>query len=155
MGEEWKGLRQGGPNGFFVVILAFSWWVKAMDGKVDDMGLHDALDDLTWVVKCMADVPATPDQSIGGKRAQEDLNEPDTSIKKRYALSFPITSQANGANATGGKQSELKSGREIVVTGRHQLRTVYPTRTHDLALYGCTYILVSYILCVTHILIGR
>jgi len=57
---------------------------------------------ITWVVRCMADMPASsPDQLIGGKHAQED--EPDTSIKKRYVLSFSISSQANGANVTGEK----------------------------------------------------
>jgi hypothetical protein len=84
-GEEWEGLRHGGLNGFFVVILAFSWWVGAMEGEVDDTGLHDALDDVTWVVNCMADMaPTTPD---GGKRAQED--EPDTSRRTRYVVLFP------------------------------------------------------------------
>lgn len=94
-GEEWKGLRRGGPNGFFVVIVAFSWWVEAMKGKVDDMGLRNALDDLTWVVRCMADMTEAQ-----GKRAQEDS---DSSVKKRYVPSFPITFQANRANVTGGK----------------------------------------------------
>jgi len=46
-----------------------------MDGKVDDLGLHNALYDITWVVGCMADMP-TP----GGKHAQED--ELDSSVKK-------------------------------------------------------------------------
>ena len=91
MGEQWVNLRQGGPNGFFLIVLAFAWWVKAMDGKVDDLGLHNALYDITWVVGCMANMP-TP----GGKHAQED--ELDSSVKKWYILSFSITSQANGAN---------------------------------------------------------
>lgn len=100
MGEEWEGLRRGGPNGFFIIVLAFAWWVEAMDGKVDDAGLDDALDDITWVVRCMADMPTVPSQLIGGKRAQED--GPTASLKKRYVLSLPITSQANGTNITGG-----------------------------------------------------
>ena len=57
MGEQWVNLRQGGPNGFFLIGLAFAWWVKAMDGKVDNLGLHNALYDITWVVGCMADMP--------------------------------------------------------------------------------------------------
>jgi len=87
--------------------LAFSWWVEAMDGRVDDMGLHNGLDDLTWVVQCMADMPAMPDPTTGEKHTQED--EPDTLIKKWHVLSFLITSQANGANITGGKQSEFEN----------------------------------------------
>ena len=70
----------------------------------------------------MADMPAMPDPSIGRKHAQED--EPDTSLtskKKWYILLFPITSQANGTNVTGGKQSETQSG-EIVVGGVSYIR---------------------------------
>jgi len=47
MGEQWVNLQQGGPNGFFLIVLAFAWWVKAMDGKVDNLGLHNALYDIT------------------------------------------------------------------------------------------------------------
>lgn len=68
-----------------------------MDGKIDGTDLRNTVDDLIWVVSCMADMP---DQLIGGKHAQD--NEPDTSVKKRYVLSFPITSQADGTNTAGG-----------------------------------------------------
>lgn len=87
-GEEWDTLRQGGPNGFFTIILAFSWWIKAVD---DDTGLCDALDhldDLKWVVTCITDMSPIPGPMIGRKRAQQD--EPDTLPKsQRYVLIFP------------------------------------------------------------------
>jgi hypothetical protein len=86
-GEEWETLRRGGPNGFFVIVLALGWWAAAMDWK-DDIGLLNALDDVTWVVRCMADLPATPGQLTGGKHALEDKQ--DTSGKKRYVFSFLI-----------------------------------------------------------------
>lgn len=73
IGEEWEALRRGGPNGFFMVVLAFSW---AMD-SVDNGGLCDALEDLKWVIGCMADISPL----IGEKHVQKD--EPDTS-RKRY-----------------------------------------------------------------------
>ncbi len=86
MGEQWESLRRGGTNGFFMIVLALSWWVGAMGGIVDDPGL---LDDVTWVVRCMTDTPAMPSQSIGRKRTLE--NEPDTSIRKWDIPSFPMT----------------------------------------------------------------
>ncbi len=95
-----------------MIVLTLSWLVTITDGKVDDRGLCNTLDDITWVIQCMANMPAMPDPLIGRKRAQND--ESDTSMKKRYVLSFPITSQANRVNVTEGKQSELKSGGEIV-----------------------------------------
>jgi hypothetical protein len=60
-----------------------------MGGKVDSTGLCEAIDDVAWVVWCMADTPAMPSQLIG-KHTQE--NELDTSVKKWYILSFSITS---------------------------------------------------------------
>ena len=94
MGEDWEGLRRGSQNGFFMVILAFSWWVETMDG---DTGLHDTLYDVLWVMKCMADMPASPDQPIEGKRAHVEAGGP---IKKRCVFLFPITSQANRTDVT-------------------------------------------------------
>lgn len=85
MGEDWGGLRRGGPNGFFIIVLAFAWWVEATDGKVGDAGLDDALDDITWVARCMADMPAMPGQLIGEKHTRVD--EPTISTRKRYVLS--------------------------------------------------------------------
>jgi hypothetical protein len=56
--EDWGGLLQGGPNGFFVIVVAFSWWVK--EGEVDDMELHNALDDIIWVVRTSGDPNFVP-----------------------------------------------------------------------------------------------
>jgi hypothetical protein len=87
IGEQWEKLRRGGSNGFFMIVLALSWWAEAMGGKLDNAGLREAVDDITWVVGCMADMPATPGQLVG-----KCTHEPDTSVKKRYILSFSITS---------------------------------------------------------------
>ena len=95
-GEEWDSLRRGGPNGFFMIIMAFSWWVEAMGG-VDDEELCDTLDDIIWVLQSMADMP---EQLIGEKHALE--NEPKNSRSKRYVFSFPITLQTDGAHVPGG-----------------------------------------------------
>lgn len=84
VGEEWVGLRQGGRGGFFVIVMAFSWLVEATDDGGIDVGLLKVLDDITWVLRCMAEtveMPALPDQSLGRKRALE--NRSDTPVKKR------------------------------------------------------------------------
>jgi hypothetical protein len=79
--ETWICLRRGGPNGIFVIVLAFSWWVKATDGIDDDKELHDALEDIIWVINHMAEAPALSGQLAGRKHAQED--ELRASVKKR------------------------------------------------------------------------
>jgi hypothetical protein len=72
-----------------MIVLALSWWVEVMGGKVDNAELCEVVDDITWLVWCMADMPVTPGQLIG-KHTQED--EPDTSVKKWYILSLSISS---------------------------------------------------------------
>jgi hypothetical protein len=72
-----------------MIVLALSWWVEVMGGKADSTGLSEAIDDVAWVVWCMADMPAMPGQLIG-KHTRDD--EPGTSVKKQYILSFSITS---------------------------------------------------------------
>jgi hypothetical protein len=85
-GEEWKALRRGGYNGFFIIVMAFSWWVEAMDGDTDDTEVCSALEDLTWVARCMADMPAISGPLAGGKRAQSD--EPYASTKRQRYFIF-------------------------------------------------------------------
>jgi hypothetical protein len=101
--EEWEALQRGGPNGFFIIVLAFAWWAEEAKGK-NDTGLLNALDDMTWVIRRMADMPATPSQLMGVKHALED--EPDSSKKKQYVLSFFVASHTNVVNVAGGKRSE-------------------------------------------------
>ncbi|KAN0123214.1 hypothetical protein V8E52_003167 [Russula decolorans] len=78
--EEWEALQRGGPNGFFIIVLAFAWWAEEAKGK-NDTGLLNVLDDMTWVIRRMSDMPATPSQLMGAKHALED--EPDSSKKKQ------------------------------------------------------------------------
>jgi hypothetical protein len=44
------------------------------------------LDDVSWVVRCMADMPATPDQE---EHVVQEYG-PDSSVKKQYVLSAHI-----------------------------------------------------------------
>ncbi|KAN0107118.1 hypothetical protein V8E52_010478 [Russula decolorans] len=85
--EEWEALQRGGPNGFFIIVLAFAWWAEEAKGK-NDTGLLNALDDMTWVIRRMADMPATPSQLMGAKHALED--EPDSSKKKHVFSVFGV-----------------------------------------------------------------
>ena len=89
MGEEWDSLRRGGQNGFFIIILAFSWWVEVKGGEFEDADIHAALVDLTWVVRCIGDTDLS-DQLIGGKRVLEDDKADTSSHKKQYVISFSL-----------------------------------------------------------------
>jgi hypothetical protein len=67
-GEEWEMIYRGGANGFFMIVLTLSWWVAALDGHVDEE-LRNVLDDITWVVGHLVDLPAMTGECTGEKRA--------------------------------------------------------------------------------------
>jgi hypothetical protein len=50
--DNWDELQKGTANGFFIVVLALSWWVKAED-REDRKMLDSALDDVIWVLDAM------------------------------------------------------------------------------------------------------
>ena len=85
-GEEWNSLQKSGPCGFFLLVIRFSWWMNAMHGKVDDVELCSALNDLMWVVKCMTATHNPRIHQVEGKWVRE--GEPNTSGKRWYVLSF-------------------------------------------------------------------
>ena len=52
---DWSATWKGGSNGFYVVLLALSWWflgVKHNDGR-GVSGCEHALDDVAWVLEQM------------------------------------------------------------------------------------------------------
>ena len=49
--HSWSVLEHAGPNGFFLILMALSWWVQAVECKIDlDEDLLGALDDVLWVL---------------------------------------------------------------------------------------------------------
>lgn len=67
-GEQWEALRQGGPNGLFMVVLALAWWAAALSNMLDDKELCDAIDDATWVMQHMASSLKAGSERQGLKR---------------------------------------------------------------------------------------
>lgn len=51
-GENWQGLRKGGTVGFYVVVMALSWWIKAQQTE-RDAEAWSSVDDLLWVLQQM------------------------------------------------------------------------------------------------------
>ncbi|RPD69465.1 hypothetical protein L226DRAFT_444049, partial [Lentinus tigrinus ALCF2SS1-7] len=49
--SEWDVLWRGGPSGLFLVVMGLVWWLYAAyeeDSSLTD--IHDAIDDVFWVV---------------------------------------------------------------------------------------------------------
>lgn len=69
--ENWDALQKGTVNGFFVVLLALSWWVKA-ENREDKKMLEFAMKDVFWVLETMI---LTLSQSADGAEADEPLSK--------------------------------------------------------------------------------
>ncbi|KAJ8472367.1 hypothetical protein ONZ51_g8553 [Trametes cubensis] len=75
-GGSWGVLRRGGPNGFFLVLLALSWWVKsAVDGR-DVKNAFAMVEDVLWVLDTMLSAPEVgEDGEEGGEDGEEGGEE--------------------------------------------------------------------------------
>ena len=70
--EQWEGLCQGGSNGLFMVVLALAWWATELSEVFDDDELLAAIDDVTWVMQCMASLLKAGREVGMVKRARVD-----------------------------------------------------------------------------------
>lgn len=84
MVEQWEGLCQGGSNGLFMVVLALAWWATELSEGSDDNELFAAIDDITWVMQCMASLLNAGREAGGVKRARvDDADSSDEVAAKR------------------------------------------------------------------------
>jgi hypothetical protein len=54
-GEDWSVLRRGGINGFFIVLMCFSWWASKKMSAREREEFEAAMVDVTWVIKKVSD----------------------------------------------------------------------------------------------------
>ena len=89
--EKWEGLAKGGPAGICVVVMALSWWIKALGGNVaDDGNAWAAVQDLGWVLVQMRTTLMSEKNVRGSKRVRNDSNKGVRNVKtKRYSY-FPV-----------------------------------------------------------------
>lgn len=48
--SDWSELRKGGPNGFFILLLSFVWWGKAIESMEEHKIWLEFSGDLDWVI---------------------------------------------------------------------------------------------------------
>ena len=70
--ETWASLRKGGSAGLYVVVVALSWWVRAVEDVVDQLDLCSVIGDLHWVIQ----------QVRGLKRAEKRARSDAESARK-------------------------------------------------------------------------
>ena len=50
-------IKQGGPNGVFLVVLCLSWWANALTVGGDHTSFRHVVQDVRWVLEQAADYP--------------------------------------------------------------------------------------------------
>lgn len=78
-GMDWECLRQGGPNGLYLVIVSLAWWFCAVLDKEPQQKkeVTEAMKDVGWVlnnlIKCADETPVSEkrkaDASVIARRA--------------------------------------------------------------------------------------
>jgi len=84
--EEWVSLAKGGTAGIYTVVVALSWWIRALDTGSDASEVLLMVRDLCWVLQQLHQrLCQSRDTTSSLKRARsEDVDVPSTSRGKRY-----------------------------------------------------------------------
>ena len=71
-GEKWDGLAKGGTAGIYVVVMALSWWIKAIETPAPEGEAWGVVQDLCWVLtQIQSAIAETGDGSQGVKRCND------------------------------------------------------------------------------------
>jgi len=67
--ENWASLGKGGSAGLYIVVMALSWWIRALDLTGVNSTAWDVVDDVLWVVQQIRLKNNVPNN---GKRARNE-----------------------------------------------------------------------------------
>lgn len=73
--DDWAELKKGGPNGFFIILLAFSWWGRSDEKDIQEWNIATA--DLR---RCLERMSVSSE-----KRPPPQVGEVSTAEKRRYS----------------------------------------------------------------------
>ena len=90
--ETWQGLNKGGTAGLYTVVMGLSWWIKAQRNKSDPIAWA-AVDDISWVIKQLSNVPSSSTLQKRSRDPQDDGEDDNdqSENKRRYVLSYSST----------------------------------------------------------------
>src|SRR5882757_11117507 len=92
-GEEWQLLHKGGSAGLYTVVVALSWWIKALPAGDLSSRAWNAVSDVQWVINQISEIQPTATVSPGKKRG---YGEPEHSGKgKRFVSVLFICSRCH------------------------------------------------------------
>lgn len=80
--ETWSTLQKGGTAGFFVVIMALSWWVRGIHQLNNESVIWKIMDDLRWVLQQIRE------KKILGKRLNAGTDDGEGIRAKRFVFAL-------------------------------------------------------------------
>jgi hypothetical protein len=83
--EKWGGLMKGGTAGIYTVVIALSWWIKALGSIAHGGDASVAVRDVTWVLDQVCKTLVSERGSSGLKCGNDDLSE-EIPKKKRWVF---------------------------------------------------------------------
>ena len=69
--EDWRLLHKGGSAGLYTVVVALSWWIRALPLHLPCLRAWSAVRDVQWVIDQIYDMVLHTTKGI--KRGREDL----------------------------------------------------------------------------------
>jgi hypothetical protein len=86
-GEKWPEVRKGSRNGIFGVVLALSWWLKAVQTDSEREIFKEVLADVKWVfshiVRC----------HVGAEKHPREVDIHESRSTKRYVYHLTFLAQ--------------------------------------------------------------
>jgi hypothetical protein len=83
--EKWDSLAKGGTTGIYVVVMALSWWIKAIGNATGKEDAWMVVQDLSWVLTQIRATFVSKLEPRGTKRTHDGSLNTDHNIKnKRY-----------------------------------------------------------------------
>lgn len=86
--KKWGSLMKGGTAGIYTVVVALSWWIKALDTVADGGDASVAIRDVTWVLEQFSKTLVSGQTSSGLKRGHDDMTEGTPEKKRLVSLVF-------------------------------------------------------------------
>ena len=74
--EDWRSLHKGGAAGLYTVIVALSWWIKALPLADSSIRAWTAVHDVNWVIDQISEKIEFGRASPGKKRGHEEPTPP-------------------------------------------------------------------------------
>jgi hypothetical protein len=82
--EDWCVLHKGGKAGLYTVVVALSWWVRALTPEIPSFRAWTAVHDVQWVIdEISTKLATTAASATAGKKRQLEDSAP-SGKSKRY-----------------------------------------------------------------------